>query len=62
MNKFIEFTYKELLRTFLSGRNSSGAINVKFFQAAFEQNPGFGWKFTKILLKCIVSLKPAPEV
>ena len=34
--KFLVFTYKELLKTFLSGRSNSGAINVKFFQMAFE--------------------------
>lgn len=51
------FTYKELLKTFLAGRNSSNAINVKFFQSAFEQNPSFGWNFAKMLLKCILSLK-----
>jgi len=41
----------------LSGRTQSAAINVKFFQQAFEQNPGFGWNFAKLLLKCILSLK-----
>eukprot|EP00347_Sterkiella_histriomuscorum_P021443 403333957 len=55
--KFLVFTYKELLKTFLSGRSNSGAINVKFFQMAFEQNPSLGWNFAKQLLKCILSLK-----
>ena len=57
--KFLTFTYKELLKTFLSGRTASSAINVKFFQSAFEQNPSFGWNFVKMLLKCILSLKPS---
>jgi len=55
--KFLVFTYKELLKTFLSGRTNSAAVNAKFFQQAFEQNPPFGWSFTKLLLKCILSLK-----
>ena len=29
--KFLAFTYRELLKTFLKGRLSSSAINVKFF-------------------------------
>jgi hypothetical protein len=56
--KFLAFTYKELLKTYLGGRMSNGAINVRFFQLVFEQNPGFGWKhLLKIILKCIVATK-----
>ena len=29
--KFLAFTYRELLKTFLKGRLSTSAINVKFF-------------------------------
>lgn len=29
--KFLAFTYKELLKTFLGGRMQSNAINVRFF-------------------------------
>ena len=37
---------------------SSAAINVRFFQSVFEQNPGFGWHhLIKVILKCIVSVK-----
>lgn len=36
LQKFLIFTYKELLKTFLSGRTQSNTINVKFFQTAFE--------------------------
>jgi hypothetical protein len=36
LTKFLAFTYKELLKTFLAGRMSSNAINVRFFQMAFE--------------------------
>lgn len=61
LNKFLVFTYKELLKTFLSGRTSSNAINIKFFSQAFEQNPTFGWNFVKLLLKCILSLKTSKE-
>mmetsp|Transcript_45240 Transcript_45240/g.33010 ORF Transcript_45240/g.33010 Transcript_45240/m.33010 type:complete len:167 (+) Transcript_45240:279-779(+) len=52
MLKFLTFTYKELLKKFLGGRNSSSAINSQFFKAAFEQNSCFGWVFFKVLLKC----------
>lgn len=34
--KFLAFTYKELLKTFLGGRMQSNAINVRFFQTVFE--------------------------
>lgn len=61
LTKFLVFTYKELLKTFLSGRTSSSAINLKFFQMAFEQNPSLGWNFVKMLLKCILSLKNKAE-
>ncbi|CDW74667.1 UNKNOWN [Stylonychia lemnae] len=61
LQKFLIFTYKELLKTFLSGRTQSNTINVKFFQTAFEQNPTLGWNFVKMLLKCIVSLKQGKD-
>ena len=58
LEKFLAFTYKELLKNFLGGRMSSAAINVRFFQSVFEQNPGFGWHhLIKVILKCIVSVK-----
>lgn len=60
--KFLAFTYKELLKTYLGGRLSGNAINVKFFQSVFEQNPGFGWEhLLKLILKCIVSTKAPAE-
>lgn len=56
--KFLAFTYKELLKTYLGGRLNSGAINVRFFQSVFEQNPGFGWgHLFKVLVKCIGETK-----
>ncbi len=59
--KFLAFTYKELLKTFLRGRVSSSAISVKFFQTVFEQNPVFGWDhLLGTILKCIASTK-APK-
>ncbi len=58
LEKFLAFTYKELLKNFLGGRMSSAAINVRLFQSVFEQNPGFGWQHLfKIILKCIISVK-----
>lgn len=57
LQKFLVFTYKELLKKFLSGRTSSTVLSVKFFQTAFEQNPSFGWNFAKLLLKCIAQIK-----
>ena len=58
LEKFLGFTYKELLKNFLGGRMTSAAINLRFFQSVFEQNPCFGWQhLLKIILKCIVSVK-----
>ena len=60
--KFLAFTYKELLKTYLGGRLSGNASNVTFFQSVFEQNPGFGWEhLLKLILKCIVSTKAPAE-
>ena len=57
--KFLAFTYKELLKTFLGGRLNSNAVSIKLFQSVFEQNPAFGWEhLLKVILKCIVSTKP----
>jgi hypothetical protein len=58
LQKFLAFTFKELLKNYLGGRMSSNAINVRLFQSVFEQNPGFGWQhLIKVILKCIVSTK-----
>ena len=58
MIKFLAFTYKSLLKNFLCGRMSSNAISVKLFYSAFEQNPGFSWKYMlKVILKSIASTK-----
>ena len=58
LEKFLAFTYKELLKNFLGGRMSSAAVNVRFFQSVFEQNPGFGWHhLIQVILRCIVSVK-----
>ena len=62
LQKFLVFTYKELLKKFLSGRTSSTILSVRFFQAAFEQNPSFGWNFAKLLLKCIAQIKSKEKV
>ena len=56
--KFLAFTYKELLKTFLGGRMSSNAVSVRFFQQVFEQSPAFAWDhLLKIILKCIVTIR-----
>jgi hypothetical protein len=61
LQKFLVFTFKELLKTYLGGRLNSAAINVRFFQSVFEQNPGFGWGLAKVLIKCIAETKTKEE-
>lgn len=61
MLKFLTFTYKELLKSFLGGRTHNQGINAKFFQSVFEQNPTFGWSFVKVLLKCMLPKETEKE-
>jgi hypothetical protein len=53
--EFLIFTYKELLKKFLSGRCANGSgLNQKFFQNVVEQCPQLGWALAKPLLSCFL--------